>query len=222
MSEHIVKVIHAEYINHNVKQFTVEKPQGYEFISGQATDVSINLPGWKDRLSPFTFTSLNDWEHLEFTTKIYTDHDGVTNQLGKINAGDELILHDVFGVIQYKGEGVFIAGGAGVTPFISILRSLYVQKKIRSNELIFSNKTSEDVFLDDEFTKMLGNNYHKVYTRENVIGFTSSRIDRDYLTETVKDFSRHFYVCGPDEFVSNITALLMELGAAADTVVFEK
>ena len=88
--------------------------------------------------------------------------------------------------------------------------------------MIFSNKTSEDVFLDDEFTKMLGNNYHKVYTRENVIGFTSRRIDRNYLTETVKDFSRHFYVCGPDEFVSNITALLMELGAAADTVVFEK
>ena len=43
---------------------------------------------------------------------------------------DELILHDVFGAIAYKGEGIFIAGGAGVTPFICIFRYLQSKKKI--------------------------------------------------------------------------------------------
>lgn len=222
MSEHIVKVLKAEFINHNVKHFVVEKPAGYEFVSGQATDVSINNPEWKNELRPFTFTSLNDWENLEFTIKIYNDHNGVTNELGKINAGDELILHDVFGVIQYKEPGVFIAGGAGITPFISILRWLYERRKMKGNELIFSNQTKRDLFLDDELTKMLGAHYYKVFTREDVIGFTSQRIDRDYLTENIKDFSRHFYVCGPDEFVSNITSLLVDLGASSDAVIFEK
>ncbi|MCK7517280.1 MAG: hypothetical protein MZV64_05925 [Ignavibacteriales bacterium] len=45
----------------------------------------------------------------------------------RLKKDNELILHDVFGAINYKGEGVFIAGGAGVTPFISIFR--YLQSK---------------------------------------------------------------------------------------------
>jgi predicted ferric reductase len=60
--------------------------------------------------------------------KIYLDHEGVTNKLGSLNAGAELILHDVFGAIQYKGPGVFIAAGAGITPFIAILRSLFKER----------------------------------------------------------------------------------------------
>src|SRR5436190_14196571 len=125
MSEHIVKILEAHYIMHDVKRFIVERPPGYEFIPGQATDVSINLPGWKDNLHPFTFTGLTEWNYLEFTIKIYKDSNGVTAELGGMNAGAELILHDVFGAIQYKGQGVFIAGGAGITPFIAIFRALF-------------------------------------------------------------------------------------------------
>jgi predicted ferric reductase len=33
---------------------------------------------------------------------------------------DELMFHDIFGTIAYQGKGVFIAGGAGIHPFISI------------------------------------------------------------------------------------------------------
>jgi predicted ferric reductase len=36
----------------------------------------------------------------------------------------------MFGAIEYKGEGVFIAGGAGVTPFIAILRQLQADDKL--------------------------------------------------------------------------------------------
>src|SRR5205085_10674374 len=99
-------------------------------------------PGWKNELRPFTFTGLGNAETLEFTIKIYNDHAGVTNMLGKLNSGAELILHNVFGAIQYKGPGVFLAGGAGVTPFIAILRHLYKHHQLTGNKLIFSNKTS--------------------------------------------------------------------------------
>jgi len=49
----------------------------------------------------------------------------------KLVKEDELILHDVFGAISYMGEGVFIAGGAGITPFISIFRYLKLKNVIR-------------------------------------------------------------------------------------------
>jgi ferredoxin-NADP reductase len=223
MTEHIVKILECSYISHDVKRFMVEKPAGFSFIPGQATDVSINNPDWKDHLSPFTFTSLNKWPYLEFIIKIYDDHSGVTHQLGKTNAGAELILHDVFGTIQYKGPGIFIAGGAGITPFIAIFRALYKMKKLTpGNALIFSNKTADDIILKEELTKMLGPAYINVFTRQGVIGFRERRIDRNYLIETIHDFSRHFYVCGPEVFVKEIVELLIDLGASADTVIFEK
>jgi ferredoxin-NADP reductase len=49
------------------------------------------------------------------------------------------------GAIEYKGEGVFIAGGAGVTPFIAILRQLQAENKTTTN--YFTNKTANDIIL---------------------------------------------------------------------------
>src|ERR1700749_254784 len=117
MEKHIVKVLSTTFVTHNVKRFTLERPEGYQFTSGQATDVSINKPGMEDDLHPFTFTSLNTDEHLEFTIKTYPERNGMTQKLLDINAGDELIVHEVFGAITYRGPGIFIAGGAGITPF---------------------------------------------------------------------------------------------------------
>jgi hypothetical protein len=62
--EHIVKILKTEYVTHNVKRFTLSKPDAYKFKPGQATDIVINLPEWKEKRRPFTFTSLNEWDHL--------------------------------------------------------------------------------------------------------------------------------------------------------------
>ena len=222
MSEHRVKILECSYINHDVKRFIVEKPHGYTFIPGQATMVSIDLPGWEEELRPFTFTSLNEWPYLEFTIKIYVDHHGVTKQLGKTNAGATLLLHSIFGTIQYKGPGVFIAAGAGITPFIAILRDLYNRKMIAGNKLILSNKTSGDIIYGQELYHMLGPGFINVFTREGVVGFTERRIDRKYLIEMIRDFSSHFYVCGPDEFVKDISGYLLSLGVVAGGIIFEQ
>lgn len=222
MTEHPVKILESSYINHDVKRFVVEKPEGYTFIPGQATMISIEQAEWRNELRPFTFTSLNEWPYLEFTIKIYEDHHGVTEQLGKTNAGATLLLHDVFGTIQYKGPGGFIAAGAGITPFIAILRDLFNRQMIAGNKLILSNKTSEDIIYGKELYNMLGTDFINVFTREGVIGFRERRIDRNYLIDMIHDFSGNFYVCGPDDFVIDITGYLLSLGATAGSIIFEQ
>src|SRR5579871_5692447 len=162
--EEIAKILLIENVTHNVKRFQVEKPAGYVFEPGQATEISINKEKWKDERRPFTFTSLNEYPYLEFTIKSYKDHEGVTNELYKLKPGDELIISDVWGAIAYKGEGCFIAGGAGITPFIAILRQLYKDNRIAGNKLIFSNKTEQDIIYKDELRKMLGDNFINVVT----------------------------------------------------------
>jgi ferredoxin-NADP reductase len=219
---HTVKIISIESVTHNVKRFTLEKPKDYSFNPGQATEVSINTPELKEERRPFTFTCLPEDDHLEFTIKIYTDHDGVTNALGKLNAGDELIVRDVWGAIEYKGEGIFIAGGAGVTPFIAIFRHLHKEGKVSSNKLIFSNKTSKDIILKDEFETILGDNFINILSEEKETNYEHGRIDEDYLKKKIDNFKQHFYICGPDAFVKDISDALGKLGADVDRVVFEK
>jgi ferredoxin-NADP reductase len=46
MANHAVKIIDAEYITPDVKRFIIEKPAGYKFIPGQATEVALNKEGW--------------------------------------------------------------------------------------------------------------------------------------------------------------------------------
>jgi ferredoxin-NADP reductase len=217
-----VKIFSIAKVTHNVRRFRFEKPEGYHFNPGQATEVSINKPGWEEERRPFTFTCLNEESYLEFTIKIYSDHNGVTNELGKLNAGDELIIRDVWGAIEYKGPGYFIAGGAGVTPFIAILRQLYKENRLEDNMLFFSNRTSKDIILENEFNTMLGNNAVYMVTDESDPKYLNEFINEDFLKKHVKDFSKHFYVCGPDAMVQGISYILMKLGAVPDAVVFEK
>ncbi|MDI1317885.1 FAD-binding oxidoreductase [Flavobacterium sp.] len=219
---HIVKIISVEPVTHDVKRFTIQKPDGFKFKPGQATEVSINTPALKNEKRPFTFTSLNDNRHLEFTIKIYENHNGITKELGNLKRGDELIIRDVWGAIEYKGEGVFIAGGAGITPFIAILRQLNSENKIANNTLIFTNKTESDIILEKELDEMLGDNFINTLTDEKKSGFENRRIDTDFLKEKITNFSQHFYVCGPPPFVEAISKALSSLGAKTDAVVFEK
>lgn len=221
MSEYRVKILNTAFITPDVKRLTLEKPKGYTFIPGQATDVSIDEEGWSDKLRPFTFTSLPTARTLELIIKIYRDHEGVTNRIGLLHEGDHLILREPWGAITYKGPGFFFAGGAGVTPFVAILRDLHHKDQLRGNTLLCTNKTADDVILDEEFTKLLGKKFLKVFTRQNVIGYHERRIDRDLLITLVQDFDQHFYVCGPGAFVTDINRMLVELGASADKLVFE-
>ena len=222
MQQYIVKILEAEFITPDVKRFVTERPPGYDFIPGQGTDVSVNLPGWAQEKRPFTFTGLQEWNYLEFLIKIYPKRNGVTNQLAKSNADSELIIRDVFGTIQYRRPGVFLAAGTGITPFIAIFRDLRKKKKLSGNKLIYSNKTSADVIMKKELMKMFDNDFTSVITREHVIGFVGKRIDREFLIEKIQDFSQDFYVCGPGDFVTSITGHLKDLGATAESIIIEQ
>ncbi len=218
---HSLKILNTHYVTHDVKRFVLEKPKNFTYRTGQAAYLSVNLPQWKNKLRPFTFTSLNHWPKLEFTIKIYKDREGVTNQLSKLVEGDKILMHTILDTFPYKGPGVFIAGGAGITPFIAIFRALHASGNLRGVALLYSNKTSKDIIYHKELTKMLGPAYKNVFTREGVIGFRERRLDRNFLLETIGDFSRRFYVCGPKEFVTDMKTALISLGAEEESLILK-
>ena len=73
------EVLEVFPVTHNVRCIRIQKPEGFQFVPGQATEVSVDKPQWQNEKRPFTFTCLAEKPYLEFTIKIYPDHKGVTN-----------------------------------------------------------------------------------------------------------------------------------------------
>jgi ferredoxin-NADP reductase len=221
MSEFKVKIINIENVTHDVRAIKYEKPKGFSFIPGQAADVSINKPSYAEQKRPFTFTSLNEWDYLEFNIKVYNDHNGVTKEIGNLKAGDELIISEPWGDIHYNGEGVFIAGGAGITPFIAILRELNSKNKIGNNKLIFANKKEKDIIYKEEFEKILGRNFINILSDEKTDKYDYGFITEDFLKSKVSDFNKTFYLCGPPPMMDAVEKLFANLHVNKNSIIKE-
>ncbi len=221
MEEYLVKVKSVKKITRDVLQIVTEKPKGYTFIPGQATSISLNKFGWRKTDNPFTFTSLPEDDFLEFTIKTYPLHKGLTHELLRLESSDELMVHEAFGTISYKGEGTFIAGGAGVTPFISILRFLQSKNKIGANRLIFANKTSNDIILREEFERILGARFVNILSSEQTTQYSYGHITQDFLLANCRSPKSYFYVCGPPPMMDAVEKLLLTMHVDEALIVKE-
>ena len=222
MDVNIARIISIEYITRDVLQVWTEKPAGLKFKPGQAVDISINREGWQHKKRSFTFTSLPDDKYLQFIIKTYPSRRGVTSELLQMKKGDELILHEIYGTIEYKGEGYFIAGGAGITPFISIFRDLKLRNATGNNKIIFANKTRDDIILKYEFEHLLGNNFINILSDEESGEFPHGFITEEFLKGQVTDLKKYFYLCGPYPMMKAVEQILSGLGVDDKLIIKER
>lgn len=221
MERQVLTIKGIEEVTHDVLRFTLNHPKEIDFVPGQAAEVAIDKEGWREKGNPFTFTSLPHEDYLEFTIKIYPEHNGVTNELSKLDVGDNIIVKDVFGAIHFKGEGTFIAGGAGVTPFISILRDLNEKGKLSGNRLIFANKEAKDIINQKEFESILGKDFLNILSQEDVKPYAHGHIDTKYLKDNITALGDYFYICGPEPMMDAVEESLKELGVKKEQIVKE-
>lgn len=221
MAPYIINIHSLKPVTHDVLQVITDKPGNLSFKPGQAADISIDKKGWENIKRSFTFASLPGDSHLEFVIKTYPNHKGVTNELTTLHSNDRLIIHDIFGSIQYKGEGLFIAGGAGVTPFISIFKDLKLKNEIASNKLIFANKTAADIILENEFNSLLGKNFINILSQENSGPYYSGFITAEFLSKFLQGTKPYIYLCGPPPMMKAIETHLEQLHISPEQIVKE-
>lgn len=219
--KHESEVLHTGFVTHDVRQFILSRPEGLSWEPGQGVELALDREGWRDEGHPFTPTSQRDAPVLEFTIKTYPERDGLTARLAEIRPGEHLGMSDPFGTITHQGPGTFIAGGAGITPFLAILRHMEDDDLDRST-LLFSNRTPADVICERELRHLLRERCFLTCTHESGEGYDDRRIDADHLRERVDDFTGRFYVCGPPDFVTDVETALVELGADRANIVLEE
>jgi ferredoxin-NADP reductase len=212
IKEYLAVITDIQPLTHEVNRYRITKPAGYSYEPGQATDVAINTAKWRNEKRPFTFTGLNEGTELELIIKRYDQHNGMTRQLAQLKPGDQLLIGDPWGAISYKGPGTFIAGGAGITPFIAILRHLRKENKLSGNRLLFSNKTRKDIILEEELRYLLGDDLVLTLSDEKNGLYEHGHMDFDFLKRHSPDLSCHFYVCGPPGMMNAVGTALNKLG----------
>ncbi|WP_416884481.1 FAD-binding oxidoreductase [Marivita sp.] len=211
-----------EPVTHDTHHLVFNKPDGYDYTPGQACDFALAKDGWRDQQRPFTFTVLPTNSTLEFVIKSYPDHDGVTEQIAKMQMADQVEIGDPWGAIEDKGPGVFIAGGAGITPFIAVLkRRLQTHGSLADCHLVFSNKTEKDIILRDAFTSMSGLNCHFVVTDEPESELSRGQIDSEYLAPIVAQTDGPIYICGPEPMIDDMSKCLRDLDVSEQRIVTE-
>ncbi|MGR3393890.1 MULTISPECIES: FAD-binding oxidoreductase [Rhodobacterales] len=224
---HTLTLRSIEPVTHDVSHLVFERPESFDFTPGQAVDMALDRDGWREARHPFTMTSLPGEETLDFVIKSYPEsaegHEGMTARIARMQPGDTVLVEEPWGAIEDKGDGVFIAGGAGVTPFIAILRDKLARNgTLEGNTLVFSNKAERDIILRDSFEKMPGLATRFVVTEEEGSPFHAAQIDAALLREHVRPGRDTCYICGPDAMLDDMAEALREIGVAEPAIVTEE
>lgn len=172
---------------------------------------------------PFTITSCpRESEAVEFTIRNVGDF---TSSVGGLQPGDPVWIDGPHGAFTwddraYRRALVLIAAGVGITPMISMLRSLAFRGDGRPVLLLTGARTAEELLFRDELRELgdqLDLTLVEVLSRPPA-DWTgrSGRIDRVLLREVLPERSgRHkieYFVCGPSSMVTDVLAALHGLG----------
>ncbi len=181
---------------------------------------------------PFTISSSPANDRLTSTIKASGDF---TAAIAKANPGDEALIdgpHGRFSYVLHPSERdlVFISGGVGITPFISMLRHMRDTGADLAVTLIAADRTVGDVLFGEELDEIaLGE-----FPRLNVVRVLSRPEDgwqgeRGHVDGSMiarhcgEDLSgKSFWICGPPLMMHSVATELRSLGVAAERVHTER
>lgn len=204
----------------------VLRPEGHvglRFRAGQFAWLTIGKSPFAIEEHPFSFSSSAAMpERLEFTIKERGDF---TSTIKNVREGQTAYLDGPYGSFTLKNREsalgyFFIAGGIGIAPVMSILRTLSGLGEKRPLVLVYGNKTWDKVTFREEiqaFEKRL--NLKVVHVLENPPpgwrgekGYVTAEILGRYLSGQRNSFE--YFVCGPDPMMDKVEKALYEHGVS--------
>ncbi|MFU8889920.1 MAG: ferric reductase-like transmembrane domain-containing protein [Trueperaceae bacterium] len=202
---------------------------GMRFLPGQYGYLRLASPYSLDE-HPFSFSSSSqDRGRLEFAIKELGDF---TNRIGEVPPGTTAFVdgpHGSFSTDLTPAPGyVFIAGGIGIAPFMSLLRTLADRGDPRPVLLVYGEKRWDDVAFRDELDRLRERiALDVVYVLEQPhegwegeTGFVTEAILRRHLPS--ESFERHVFICGPNPMIDAVERALVACGVPERNVTAER
>lgn len=200
----------------NQYEFIFAPDERLRFTSGQYMEWT--LPRWggdiRGNRRYFTIASSPGESDVRIGVRVTPGGSSFKKSLMSLKTGDTLIASGVTGEFTLPPDTstglVFIAGGIGITPFVSMIRSMLAAKQRRDVTLFYSTVSEGE----QAYSDVLDTAVHEINLKlVRVVTGTSGYITAEMVSRQVPDWSKRlFYLSGPDSMVNNYEQLLKTLG----------
>ena len=190
---------------------------------GQFAYLSFIKSRVNKEIHPFTITSYPDEKNLSFAIKILGDY---TQTLEKIRTNDEVRVWGPYGnfasrFLQSDKNAIFIGGGIGIAPFVSMLKE--AKKNTTSTarlDIFYCTKYKCEACFDEDFKRETGENLSFSYL--NKCSREEGRLMVSEITKNVPEVDNTIvYICGPNRMVQPLEKDLVSHGFSKTNIVSE-
>ena len=228
----VTEVVSIESVTHDMRHLTLRlvEPADLAFFPGQYVDVAV--PG-SEHTRSFSMANTSTKEgQLEFVIKVYPG--GLFSEYldGQLGVGDRLDVVGPFGVFTLRdgrsSDLVFIGGGAGMAPILSVLRALAERGSTRRATFYYGARRRSDLCFEDELLRIGQELPNFTYVPalsdpddepwDGEVGLITDVVRRHESDLAEADA----YVCGPPPMVEAAMETLSALGAPDKHVYYDK
>lgn len=219
---HILTLTRVEDTSASTKDFVFTSDHAFTYKPGQFLEWTLphEHPDSRGTRRFFTIASAPTEGEIRLGVKFYPKPSTFKQTLAALVPGDKIFAAALGGEFilpkDAKKKLVFIAGGIGITPFRSHVRSLLDTNDARDIALFYANRSPGDIAyqsLLDEAQKRFGAQIVHVVNEGALPGMHTGVIDATLLTSAVPDYKeRIFYISGPQVMVTAMKRMLRGLG----------
>jgi ferredoxin-NADP reductase len=232
MPKYETTLTRSETVAEGTMAFHFAKPAGFKFTAGQSMNVSlIDPPETDGKGNSRTFSIVSAPYETELVIATRMRDTAFKRVLKSMPAGGRVSLRGPAGTFTLDGSdarpAVFLAGGIGITPFVSMSRQAAHDRLARDIWLFYSNRRPEDAAFLDELAALPRRNPRYRFVGTMVEMAKSSRpwsgetgfLDRTMLERHLKDLSAFvYYMAGPPGLVEAMQKMLTEAGVKEDAI----
>ncbi|EIA09997.1 ferredoxin--NADP reductase [Flavobacterium frigoris] len=213
-----------------------ELKPNYTFVAGQYVNLRLKLDGQEIRRA---YSICSSPESGELRIAVKAVKNGAFSQFAntKLKAGDALEVGKPEGKFTFepqadrqKNYAAFVSG-SGITPVISIIKTMLKSEPKSSFVLVYGNKTPEETIfhqqLHDLQLKYVSRFFvHNVYSQAKVENALFGRIEKSTVNFVLNnkhaalEFDK-FYLCGPEEMIELVSGVLKEKNVKESAIKFE-
>lgn len=208
----------------------------YRFTAGQYINLKLTLDGNEIRRA-YSICAAPESSDLRIAVKAVKN--GTFSQFAntQLKAGATLEVGTPEGKFTFEPEigrqknYIAFAAGSGITPVLSIIQSVLMSEPKSTFVLVYGNKTPEETIfhqqLHDLQLKYVGRFFvHYTFSQAKIDGELFGRIEKSTVNFVLNNKHKEitfdkFYLCGPEEMINTVSALLKERNIKESAIKFE-
>lgn len=228
------QLLKSETVAENTIMFAFAKPEGFTYRAGQTIHVTLTSPQGTEMVHTFSLVSAPEDTNLAIATRIRDSE--YKKALKDLHEGAEVLIDGPYGSFFLHQDdsrpAVFLVGGIGVTPFMSMIRDARASKLPHSIYLFYSNKSVKDAPFFEELNSYAQEDnatFTFIPTMTDIENSTETwngergYIDWNMVTKHISEPENAvYYMAGPKGMVNAMRTLLTEHDISEDSIRSEE